>query len=278
MDKMKNTKLGWYDLAGNGGYAITRDLSEEEVIQLNEFADLDTIVPKVDSKPLSNRTWSLLDNHIFSKRPEIGLTISDWAKVGADISFLTLLPSLRCFHFNLPELKTFDGLENLTKDVEELGLSDTFSKKPSLSILHRFNNLKKVNIGNTQKEIEAISTLSNLEKLWIAGATWPDYKCLITLPKLWWVNIVLGGTTNIEHIRYLNSLRYLAMWQVRKLSDISPISSIFSLECLSLGCMRNIKSLPSLKKLKKLRSIYLEKMSELTDLCHCLKRQGLKTS
>lgn len=272
---MKTDTKGWYDLAGNGGYAITRDLSEEEVIQLSRIDDLESIAPKVDTQPLSNNTWSLLDKHVFSKNPKVRLTVSKWAKTETDISFLACLPNLKRFSFHLPKLQSFDGLESLNNNLEELSLSETDSKKPSLSILRNFKNLRKLTIGNTKKGIEAISELKNLEKLWLASTTWPSYEHLANLPKLWWINVVFGGTTNLKHFGEFKALRYLEMWQVRKMSDISPLGEVSTLECLSLGGMKHVERLPSFKNLSKLRSIHLEKMSGITDMNPLLEASGL---
>lgn len=257
---------GWYDLAGNGGYAITRDLNKNEIKKLLKQKDLNAIVPKTSSKPLCQRTWKLLDKFIFSNKPNVSLNISSWSNVNEDLTFLQYVPSLLNFSFNLPNLKSFEDLKYLNPNLYSLSISDTTSTKPDLSILGSFLELKDLTLGTgNTKGIENISKLKKLVSLRLAGTKFKDYNLLKELIDLRYLVIVFGGTTDISALQYLN-IKYLEMWQVRKLEDISVISNMPTLEEIQIGGMRNVKEIPDLSELKLLKKIYFEKMDGVYDL------------
>ena len=160
---------------------------------------------------------------------------------------------------NLGGLRAIGGLDSFA-------FGETKSKHHSLAFLARFPSLRKLYIEGHTKDIEVISELNNLEELRLRCVTLPNLSLLTSLKKLTKLEILLGGTTDLEVLQHIPHLRHLELTWIRKLEDVSIIGKLKSLESLQLRALRNVTDLPSLRDLKFLRSVYLETMKGLWDL------------
>jgi len=86
------------------------------------------------------------------------------------------------------------------------------------------------------------------------------------LPRLWSLEIKLGGIKDFSDIEGMEGIKYLELWQVRGLSDIGFISTLMGLQFLSLQSLRQVTALPSFKQLVNLRRITIDNMKGLRDI------------
>ncbi len=241
------------------------------------------------SEVLSQSVFDALNEDFFPKRPDVQLRVFGFYGKVCDLSFCSRIPNVRRFaadclqeargveHIaSLPSLETlivgirsldsFTFLNDLNPTLAELTLSDTKSRKHDLSVLSRFSKLQRLFLSGQQKNIEVLSSLLSLEDLTLSSVTLPSLSFISTLPKLWSLDIKLGGTKNISALEGLTKLKYLELWQVRGLSDISVICSLTGLQHLFLQSLLHISSLPPLHHLCNLRRITLDTMKGLTDI------------
>jgi hypothetical protein len=149
-------------------------------------------------------------------------------------------------------------------------------KKISMEFLARCECLKGLYLEEHVIGIDAVSKLKNLEELTIRSITLPNLDCLANLPKLWSLDIILGGTTNLAALARLKSLKCLELCMVKGLSDLSILSELGSLQNLKLEALKNATRIPSLRKLRKLRRVCLQLMKGLTDLSPLLEAKSLE--
>jgi hypothetical protein len=241
------------------------------------------------SSPVETPTWDLLNQKFFSRRPEVELRVYGFYSSICDLSFLARLPNVRRFaadslmsaigiehlrtldqleklSIGIHSLDSFDFLQTIPTGITTLTLSATKSKKPRLDHLARFQSLNKLFIEGHQQGIDAIAELHALEGLTLRSISTPNIEYVATLPRLWSLDIKLGGITDLSAIQGKESIKYLELWQVRALSDIGVISSLTGLQFLSLQDLQNVRAIPDLSMLAKLRRIYLENMKGLEDV------------
>lgn len=180
-----------------------------------------------------------------------------------DLSFLEHYPLLKRFAVDIVQLGSLRGIEHLPTQLECLGLGQTRTKSINLSALSRFPQIKELFIEGHHKGIEVISSLSGLERLTLRSVTLPDLSLLLLLRRLWWLDIKLGGTSDLSLLPELRGLKYLELWMIKGLSDISAIGCLTSLQCLFLQALKNVTELPSFKDLKHLRRVTLDTMKGL---------------
>jgi hypothetical protein len=240
------------------------------------------------ASPLNRTDFENLESIVFASRHDITLRVYGHYGITCDLSFLDKMPSVRSLNadcmlkaegvehisslplleklwLDIASLESFQVLDELPTTIVELGLGATFSKKPSINSISRFKALKSLYLESQQKGIEAVHDLSNLEKIVLRSISTPDVSYLAGRPKLWSVDIKLGGIKDLSDLSTLN-LKYLELWLVRGLSDLSFISSIESLQFIFLQSLKQVKALPSLKNLTQLRRVYLEDLKGLSDL------------
>jgi hypothetical protein len=269
----------------NGRFQINESLSEEEIKFLVECKELKFLQC---AGKVYGSAWERLNNLLFSQRPEVNLRVYGFYS-SYDLTFLkqmsnvqdleidglmnatgiesiSALKNLKSLSISIYNLDNFDFLSDIPEDLEVLGLGATRSKKPTLDLLARFKNLKKVYIEGHQKNIEILGTLKNLEDVTLRSITTNDLSYLMPLKKMWSLDIKLGGITNLEALRGMTNIKYLELWQIRKLSDISVISSLTGLQYLFLQSLSNVTTLPDFKNLTNLRRILLDNMKGLLDI------------
>jgi len=240
--------------------------------------------------PVEPRTWELLNEILFARRPDVELRL--WGGVYdslCDFSFLHRIGNVRRFSadslmrvegieqlellgkleklsIGIYRLESFDFLKLIPTGIKELFLGVTKSKKPRVDALSRFHSLRKLYLEGQKNGIEVLSKLPSLEEVTLRSIGTENVEYVANLPKLWWFDIKLGGIRDFSSIENKHSIKYLELWQVRGLSDLSFISSLTGLQYLFLQSLRSVKTIPDLSKLTMLRRLHLENMKGLQDV------------
>ena len=199
--------------------------------------------------------------------PDVTLRVyGNYDKSLNDLEFLKYFPFVKRFHVDIFDIANFDGLSHLPANLQYLGIGLTKSKAHSLRLLERFTVLEELFIEGHRKDIEAVSSLTELRKLTLRSITLPDLSILKPLTQLWSLDIKLGGTKDISLLPEIGHLKYLELWMIRGLTNIQAISDVTSLQFLFLQALRRVEKLPSFKKLHQLRRLHLETMKGLYDI------------
>lgn len=194
-----------------------------------------------------------------------------------NLRFLELFPYARKVQVDVFELHSLDGLESLNADLESLALGKTRSKAHSLRALERFSKLRELHLESHTKDIDVLSELGDLERLTLRSITLPNLSVLLPLKKLCWLDLKLGGTTNLSLLPEVGRLQYIELWMIKGLADLGPIAQVPSLEYLFLQALKNVTSLPPMGKLARLRRLHLETMKGVRDLSPLLEAEALET-
>jgi len=241
------------------------------------------------ARPVSSETWGLLNQNLFVLRPDVELRVYGFYSSTCDLSFVKEMTNVRRFSADclmravgiehlaamerLEELSVgifslddFDFLTTLQTSIKSLSLGATKSKKPRLDGLRQFRSLRTLYIEGQQNGIDVIADLQELEDVTLRSISTPGVEYVARLPRLWSLDIKLGGIHDLSAIAGKLSIKYLELWQIRGLSDISVVSSLSGLQYLFLQALRNITSIPDLSRLPKLRKIVLDNMKGLKDV------------
>lgn len=218
-----SVKLGgqiMYSIVTKGRVQIKGNMTEEEINELLNYKELEVIQFQSE---IEHNTFQKLNDILFSTRDDVVLRVYGFYNSKCDFSFLKNLPNLSRFYAecyemvenleaitslkNLKELnlsiyalESFDILSKIPDSLEELVLGETKSKKPNLSILERFRNLRKLLIVGHKKSIEVLEKLENIEILTLTSITTKNLEFLLPLKKLWYLNINFGGINNFSAI------------------------------------------------------------------------------
>lgn len=241
------------------------------------------------SAPIEPSTWDLLNNILLVQRPEIEVRVYGFYSSICDLSFVERLRNVRRFsadclrqaigieHLGSLEsleklsvgiysLENFDFLKSIPAGIKSLSLHRTKSKEPRLDVLSRFHSLSQLYLESQEQGIEVLSELSTLEDITLRSISTPNLDYIARLPRLWSLDVKLGGIEDFFSIAGKESIKYLELWQIRRLADISFISSLVGLQFLFLQSLRNVTKIPDLSGLSKLRRIYVENMKGLRDV------------
>jgi hypothetical protein len=266
-------------------FTFEGELTRTEIEQLVRNPSVKVVQCEV-KHPVKPATWDLLNDRFFAQRPDVELRL--WGGV-CDLSFLHRVRNVRCFSadclrqvegiehlktlvnlealsIGVYHLESFDFLEVLPAGIKDLSLALTKSKKPRLDALSRFGSLQKLYLEGQENGIQVLSKLSSLEEITLRSIGTENVEYIASLPKLWRLDIKLGGIRDFSSIENKQSIKYLELWQVRGLSDLSFISSLTGLQYLFLQSLRNVTAIPDLSKLTMLRRLYLENMKGLKDV------------
>jgi hypothetical protein len=183
------------------------------------------------------------------------------------VEFIESLTNIERLSVGIYRLESFDFLLSVNPErLTHLRLGATFSKKPRLKVLERFSSIQQLYVERQNKDTDVIGELKLLQDLTLRSITVPSLGFLNDLPKLWSLDIKLGGTTNLGALASIKGVKYLELWQIKGLNDLSPIAEMFGLQYLYLQALRNVERLPDLSRLTALRRIVLDNMKGLTDL------------
>lgn len=192
-----------------------------------------------------------------------------------DLDFLQHYKGLKRLSVDLYNLQSVEGIQHIADSLEYFVFGKT-KKKMSVEFLARCGRLKGLFLEEHVIGIDAVSKLKNLEELILRSITLPDLEIIATLPKLWSLDIKLGGTKNFAALSRLKSLKYLELWMVKGIFDLSVISEVTTLQEIFLESLRNITTVPPLHKLRKLRRVTFKNMQGIRDLSPLLGAKSLE--
>ncbi len=125
----------------------------------------------------------------------------------------------------------------------------------------------------TEADLEWLGTVERLV-LWNVSVP-PDF--LSRLPLLWWIDWRGGSAKqNLGQIGSCTRLRYLALNQIRGLSDLSFIAYLSNLEMIKLYGLSKIAILPSMKGMTMLHRAQLGQLSSLSSIGSILAAPNLR--
>lgn len=200
---------------------------------------------------------------LLSGRPDVTLRLH--TRAARDLDILRHFPELRRLSIDLWELEDIAGLSHLRHGLDFLHFGKT-RKRFSLRFLDAMPLLRNLSLVGHTKDIAAVHALSGLTAVELRSITLPDLSILTSKPQLAAVSLLLGGTTNLDHLAELPRLEILNLMRITKLADVSVLQELAALRVLDLDWMRNVTSLPSMAPLAHLQEVTLETMKGLTEL------------
>jgi hypothetical protein len=238
---------------------------------------------------VQDATWDLLNDRFFRMRPEVKLRLYGFYDQVCDLGFcarmdqvchfasdclmsarhvdaIASMPSLLSLGVGIYDLESLDFLLHVPSTLRRLFLGATRSKKPDLAPLRRFGDLTELYIEGQQKNIEVLSDLPSLEDLTLRSISTPTLDYLRGLPKLWSLDIKLGGIRDLSAIEGSETIKYLELWQIRGLDDVRVLSHLPGIQSLFLQSLPQISALPPLRQAWRLRRVFIQNLKGLRDL------------
>jgi hypothetical protein len=215
---------------------------------------------------------TMLDDHVAQElgaflraHPRIRFTYWGFGHE-PDLDFLRHFEGLSDFELIAYTCASLDPIAYVAPTLRFLRLSLHKPKVYSVQVLTECTSLRSLFLEVTPKNIEPLASLSELGVLYLRSITIKDPIALMSLRKLWWLWIGLGGTRQLDVLADLPKLRYLELWMIKGLEDLSWLSGCSPLEELKLESLANLKRLPDCKQLEMLRVARLYNLKRLTDI------------
>ena len=120
-----------------------------------------------------------------------------------------------------------------------------------------------------------ITWLQSIERLTLWNVKMPE-GFLSKLPRLWWLDMRGGSGNDLLPIQGAGSLKYLALNQVRGLSNLSSLTAFTRLRALSLYGLPKVLQLPSLGGLVNLERAEIGQMKSLDSVRPVLDAPNLR--
>lgn len=240
------------------------------------------------SKPVRDSVWSRVNEHFCAVRPDVQIRVYGHYSIECDLTFVRLLTNVRHFaadclmnatgveaiaeiqdleslSLGIFDLTDFSVLDRVSPGLKSLSLGATRSKKPTLAPLSKFRSLRKLYLEGHCKGIDVLKELRELEDLTLRSITTPDLQYLSQLPRLWSLDIKLGGIRGFAGIEGKESIKYLELWQVRDLRNIDVVGTLRGLQNLFLQSLPHIGAFPRLVDSHSLRRIVVDNLKSLAD-------------
>lgn len=186
------------------------------------------------SEPLTEAEYRsvamLLGDH-----PMVPLRVYGFDDDLATLRFLRWFPHVRRFSVaGLWHLTDLTPLDQLNADVEFLDIGET--RKPlDLAPVAQFRRLRRLKVVEHRRGLpELLHANPGLRDLSLWRLPVDHVLPVISLPHLQAMALTLGSLTNSEWLTQIPTLRYLALRQVRKLSDLTPVTRLLALQWLWL--------------------------------------------
>jgi len=266
-------------------YEIREPIDNKELYNIAEDKNIKILQI---SEGISKTSWKAIAKIIIANRPDISIRLFHFIKDICDLSVLELisdvekltidcvdevkniqclssLKKLKSFSVGIYNLESFECLNNIPQNLEELYLDQTKSKKPDLNVLEKFENLKVLSVVGHTKNIHTISKLINLRALNFRTVKAENLDFLKGLNKLQVLDVRQGSVKDVSVLKELKQLKYLELWQVRGIEDVDFISYMIDLETLFLQSLNKVNSLPCFNNLNSLKKLYLKKMNHLSN-------------
>ena len=240
------------------------------------------------SAPVRDAVWHRVNEHFCAARPDVEIRVYGHYASVCDLTFARFLPNVRRFAADclmratgieaiaeIPDLESlslgvfdledFSVLGRFSQGLQSLSLGATRSKRPNLDPLRRFRSLRVLCLERHSKGIEVLNELRELEDVTLRSISTPDLQYLSHLPRLWSVDIKLGGIRGFAGIDGKESIKYLELWQVRELRNIDVVGTLPGLQNLFLQSLPRIGSFPRVGESRRLRRIVVENLKGLSD-------------
>jgi len=221
------------------------------------------------SDGLSTESWSLINNIILNKRPDIEIRLFGFYNKICDLQQIRSLKNVKILSvdclmditnvdilsefeyltelsFGVYNISDFNFLNSISPKIKKLFLGNTKSKKTDLKPLERFIELTNLYIEGQQKNIEVINKLTKLDGLTLRSISTEDISYITSLKNLTSLDIKLGGIKDLNSIGKLENLKYLKLWQIRGLMNIDFVSHILGLQYLFLQSLPHIERIPDI--------------------------------
>jgi hypothetical protein len=278
-------RLGSLRLADASRAEFDDGLAEGDLAQLAGMSTLETLQC---SSPVRDSIWSQLNTQFFALRPDVQLRVYGHYGIECDLAFagrmtnvrrfaadclvrarnveaIADMPRLDALSLDILELEEFGVLNRVSSALTSLSLGTTRSKKPRLAPLDRFRSLRVLYLEGQSNGIEVLGGLEQLEDVTLRSITTPDLRYLAPLNRLWSLDIKLGGIRSFEGIEGKATIKYLELWQLRKLRDATVLHSLPGLQNVFMQSLPHIQSLPPLGASGALRRMVLENLKGLDD-------------
>ncbi|MEV4720542.1 hypothetical protein AB0J94_25350 [Micromonospora noduli] len=212
-----------------------------DVVEVRSPVDVAQLRPRLGnadvvqfSEPLTEAEYRsvamLLGDH-----PMVPLRVYGFDDDLATLRFLRWFPHVRRFSVaGLWHLTDLAPLDQLSADVEFLDIGET--RKPlDLAPVAQFRRLRRLRVVEHQRGLsELLHANPGLRDLSLWRLPVDHVLPIIALPHLHALALTLGSLTNSEWLTQIPTLRYLALRQVRKLSDLTSVTRLRALQWLWL--------------------------------------------
>jgi len=249
------------------GLVVHRDLDESDINLLVEAPNLERLY--FDRMPAVG-TWTLLNDTLFSRRPEIGLAVCNWGTPHAEfasLDFLDHLPNVR--DFQVSDVRVGDTSALLRHPgLEHLFLSGRSSRALSLDFLGSHPGLRSLGLCGlaiAPKGIERVSNLPSLESFTTTHG-FPSLSFLVPLQHLRHVRLSLGGNHDMDSLGSIPNLEQLELSRVRMLSDLSGLGRCRSLKLLTLQELTHVERVSFVARVPTLEELRLLSLKRLGTL------------
>jgi hypothetical protein len=240
------------------------------------------------SEPVGDHVWKLINEIVCTSRPDIEIRIYGHYGAVCDLRIAKLLPRARRFSADcltraigveslaemrhleslsvgVFELGDFGFLDHVTAGLTSLRLGPTRSKRSDLSPLRRFPALRTLTVAGHTKGIEVLAHLLELEQLMLRSVTTTNLQYLEHLPKLWSLDIGLGGIHDFGGVEGKGTVKHLQLWRIRELPSLDVIGSLPNLQNVSLEALPQIRAFPKLVNSLALRRVVIDNLKGLQD-------------
>lgn len=133
----------------------------------------------------------------------------------------------------------------------------------------------EVRIDHAVIEPDDLAWLAPVRRLTLWAVDVPE-GFLGTLPNLDWLDVRGGSGASADFVIGCERLRYLAINQVRGLSDVSAVGELVTLELLDLYGLPKVTALPSLARLRSLARLELGSLKGLRSIVPALDAPALE--
>jgi hypothetical protein len=254
------TEKKWKDFGGN--INIYDDLVEDDIADILTIPYVHSIQFYEFKKP-KPETFRVLDDKLFSKRPDIGLSIFWYDPL--DWKFMDYTPNVKNLKIQSYLTKDFLPLRQRS-DLTQLLISETKSSAVDVGFISEFKELKTLSIDGMKKGIPKIESLGNIENLNLRGVKLTDLNFIKNFKQLRLVKLMFGHYDDLSILKELQSLVYIGLSRVRGIEDFHFLVDQRTIEFIHFEGMSRIEVLPSLTGTKSLKKIQIQNMARLVDL------------
>lgn len=250
----------WKDF--NGNINVHGDLADDDIADILTTPHIHSIQFYQFKNPRPE-TFKVLNDKLFSKRPDIGLSIIWYDPL--DWKFMDYIPNVKNLKIQSFLTKDFSPLAQ-KRDLTQLLISETKSPAVDIRFISEFKDLNTLSIDGMKKGISGIESLKNIQNLNLRGVKLKDLNFIKNFRQLRLIKLMYGHYDDLSILNELTSLVYIGLSRVRGIQDYSFLKDQRTIEFLHFEGMSRIVVLPRLTGTKSLRKIYIENMARLADL------------